>query len=147
MLIQRVSEESSCSRPQTDTSTSLGLLHVRFSKNKTPISAPPMFYCPCTIFKRFSSTQSIGAPTPRISKSVCTFTSASGLLLPTRSSLRSILASASLNRLKQDLKIRFLLYTDALTHTHTHNITHTSVYLSELSMDIEIVSTISTQIH
>ena len=68
-------------------------------------------------------------------KGVCTFTSASGLLLPTRSSLRSILATASLNRLKQDLKVRFLLYTDALTHTH--NITHTSVYLSELSMDIE----------
>ena len=69
-LIQRVSEESFLVRdPKLTQAHPLGLLHVRFSKNKTPSSAPPTFYCPCTVFKGFSSTQSIGAPTtPRISK-------------------------------------------------------------------------------
>lgn len=69
-LIQRVSEESFLVRnPEMTQTHPLGLLHVRFSKNTTPSSAPPTFFCPCTVSKRFSSAQSSGAPTtPRISK-------------------------------------------------------------------------------
>lgn len=147
-LIQRVSEESFLVRnPEMTQAHPLGLLHVRFSKNKTPSSAPPTFFCPCTVFKRFSSAQSGGAPTtPRISKRclhfyLCLWAFASNEKLSQeyscfRLSQQFETGSQGKNPVSYILHCYSLKCMHYLLYTHTHAHTHTSLHASEL-MEID----------
>ena len=141
-LIQRVSEESFLVRNREMTQAHpRSLLHVRFSKNKTPSSAPPIPSVRAQ-FLRDSLVLELSPVVPQqhleFQKGVYTFTSASGLLLPMKSSLRSILASASLNSLKQDLKVRILLAIHCMAikcticciHIHMHILTLPCMFIS-----------------
>ena len=73
-LLQRVSEEMFLVRNAQPTQEhQFGVLHVRFSlksKNAAKAAAPPMFICPCSAYKRFSSltAHAGGGTTPRLSK-------------------------------------------------------------------------------